>query len=100
MRRVLFAAALLAIGCLGGIAVKNLEAPAGAQGAMVVTYEYQTVDLPARIDKVNSQLNDLGRAGWHVVSSYAPNAGFTRVILERAKTAEPAPAPAPTPSGS
>ena len=81
MRKTLGIPLALLIGCAAGAGVRDLVAPARAQGQTGPSYEYETVFV-AQIDDDKPVLNEYGRKGWRLSATAAVGSGHS-LFFER-----------------
>jgi hypothetical protein len=68
MKRFLGFTLMLMVGCATGAAVRDLVAPARAQGQAGPSYQYEVVDSSSSSEEDKQILSKYGREGWRLVA--------------------------------
>lgn len=84
MKRSLVLVAALMIGCIAGVAVKDIVVPARAQGVTGATYEYQIVKSTWAADAewYQGAIGKFANEGWRYVDSI-PRGDSQIIVFER-----------------
>ena len=82
MKRTLGAAVLFLVGCAGGVAARDIVAPARAQGQSGPSYEYDAVTVANDVSNDKEILTKYGREGWRLAAA-TQNGPFRNLYFER-----------------